>query len=162
MQEQKKRILYFFACFCDNLVRKTAQFNVFQFWSVSSNSVSECLLLDPQKQVASIFFTAFYSFMAAWQQTQNSETKNGGGFCVCVCVWNFWKQTQNSTTNPKLGNKKSWGGRWASWFVCWMFETNPKLNNKPKTRRQKIVGWALSIVVCVYNFRNKPKTRKQN
>ena len=129
MKEQKKRILYFFACFCDNLVRKTAQFNVFQFWSVSSNSVSECLLLDPQKQVASIFFTAFYSFMAAWQQTQNSETKNGGGVCVCVCV-EFLK-------------------------------TNPKFNNEPKTRKQKIVRWTLSIVVCVLNVRNKSKTQQQ-
>ena len=48
--------------------------------------------------------------------------------CVCVCVecWDvikLWKpktrqQTQNSKTNPKLGNKKSWGERRASWYVC--------------------------------------------
>ena len=46
------------------------------------------------------------------KQTQNSETKNRGagvehrGMCV-ECS----KQTQNSQTTPKLGNKKSWGGR---------------------------------------------------
>ena len=47
--------------------------------------------------------------------------------CVCVCVecWDVinlskpktWQQTQNSVTNPKLGNKKSWGERRASWCV---------------------------------------------
>ena len=42
-----------------------------------------------------------------------------------------------------------------------MFETNPKLDNKPKTPKEKIVGRALSIVVCVWNVRNKPKTWKQ-
>ena len=40
-------------------------------------------------------------------------------------------------------------------------QTKLKLDNKPKTRKQKIVGWALSIVVCAWNVRNKPKTRKQ-
>ena len=52
-----------------------------------------------------------------------------------VCVESS-KQTRNSTTNPKL-------------------------DNKPKSREQKIVGWALRIVVCAWNVRNKPKTRKQ-
>ena len=42
-----------------------------------------------------------------------------------------------------------------------MLETNPKLANKPKARKQKIVGRALSFVVCAWNVRNKPKTRKQ-
>ena len=60
----------------------------------------------------------------------------------------------------KLGNKKSSGRRWAPWCVRGMFETNSKLANKSKTRK-KIVGWALSIVVCAWNVRNKSKTRKQ-
>ena len=46
------------------------------------------------------------------QRTQNSETKNREvdvehrGLCV-ECS----KQIQNSTTNPKLEDKKLWGGR---------------------------------------------------
>ena len=40
------------------------------------------------------------------------------------------KKKKNSITNPKLRKKKSWGGRYASWCVCGMFETNPKLDNK--------------------------------
>ena len=76
------------------------------------------------------------------KQTQNSETKNRGvgvehGGVRGECS----KQTQNSRTNQKVGNKKSW-------CVCGMFETNPKLENKPKTRKQKIVVWALSIGAC--------------
>ena len=55
--------------------------------------------------------------------SENSETKNRGvsvehcGVCVeCSDVTNLWKpktrqQTQNSETNPKLGEKKSWGER---------------------------------------------------
>ena len=35
------------------------------------------------------------------------------------------------------------------------------VRNKPKTRKWEIVGWALSIVVCAWNVRNKPKTRKR-
>ena len=42
-----------------------------------------------------------------------------------------------------------------------MFKTNPKLENKPKNPKQKIVGRAFGIVVCVWNVRNKPKTWKQ-
>ena len=86
---------------------------------------------------------------------------------VCVCEMLGCDQsmkTQNSTTNPKLENKKSWGERRASWCVCGMFrcdqskksqnsKTNTKLGNKPKTRKQKIVGWASSIVVCLWNVR---------
>ena len=64
----------------------------------------------------------------------------------------------------KLRNKRSWGERRASWRVCGMLEcdqstkirnstTNRKLGNKPKTRRQKIAGWASSIVVCMWNVR---------
>ena len=40
---------------------------------------------------------------------------------------------------------------------------NLKLNNKPKTRKQKIVRWALSIVVCVcveYGILGSMKTQK--
>ena len=41
-------------------------------------------------------------------------------------------------------------------------QTKLKLDKKSKTRK-KIVGWALSTVVCacVWNVRNKPKTWKQ-
>ena len=58
----------------------------------------------------------------------------------------------------KLRNEKSWGGRRASWCVCRMLRCdqsikNPKLDNKPITRTQKIVGWASSIVVYVWNER---------
>ena len=35
------------------------------------------------------------------------------------------------------------------------------VRNKPKTRKQKIVGWALSIVEYASNVRNKSKTRQQ-
>ena len=35
------------------------------------------------------------------------------------------------------------------------------VRKEPKTRKQKIVGWVLSIVVGAWNVRNKPKTRKQ-
>ena len=40
-------------------------------------------------------------------------------------------------------------------------QTKIKLDNKLKTRKQKIVGWALSIVVCAWNVWIKLKTRKQ-
>ena len=81
----------------------------------------------------------------------------------------------------KLRNEKSRGGRRASWCVCVECDqsmktqnsrTNPKLGKKPETRKQKIVGWTSSIVVCVWNVRmwsiyenpeldNKHKTRKK-
>ena len=72
----------------------------------------------------------------------------------------------------KLRNEKSWGGRCDQSTKTQSSTTNPKLGNKPKTRKQKIVGWASSIVVCVWNvgmwsiYENpkvdkKPKTRKQ-
>ena len=53
--------------------------------------------------------------------------------CVCVCVCGMLgcdesTKTQNSTTNPTLGNE-------------------------PKTQKQKIVRWASSFVVCVWNVR---------
>ena len=49
---------------------------------------------------------------------ENSETKNRGvsvehrGVCVCVCVCvcgMLGCDQSMKTTNPKLGNKKSWG-----------------------------------------------------
>ena len=47
-------------------------------------------------------------------------------------------------------------------------QTKLKLENKLKTPKQKIVGWALNIVMCVrgmfetnLKLDNKPKTRKQ-
>ena len=102
------------------------------------------------------------------KQTQNSQTnlrlgnkKSLGGRWPSCCVRGMFETNPNSTSNPKLGNKKSWGGRWTSWCVRGMLETNPKPANKHKTRKQKIVGWALSIVVCAWNVRNKLKTRKQ-
>ena len=39
-------------------------------------------------------------------------------------------------------------------------QTKLKLDNKLKTWKQKIVGWALNIVVCAWNVRNKPITRQ--
>ena len=57
-------------------------------------------------------------------------------FLNCIRNWN-WNYIKR---NPKLGNKKSWGGRWASWCVRGMFETNPKLANKPKSRKKKSWG----------------------
>ena len=44
--------------------------------------------------------------------------------------------------------------------MCGMFETNQELDNKPKTPKEKIVGRALSTMVCVC-VRNKSKTWKQ-
>ena len=48
------------------------------------------------------------------------------------------------------------------YIILWL------LDNKPKTRKQKIMEWALSIMVCVCGmfetnpkFDNKPKTQKQ-
>ena len=46
------------------------------------------------------------------KHTQNSETKNrGAGVEHRDVSVECSKRTQNSQTNPKLGNKKSWGGR---------------------------------------------------
>ena len=76
----------------------------------------------------------------------NSETKNRGvgvehrGACVeCWDVINLRKpkttQSQNSETNAKHGNKKSWDERRASWYVC--EECSDVINLwKPKTRQQ--------------------------
>ena len=64
------------------------------------------------------------------------------------------EQTQHSETKNRGVGIEHRG-------VCGMFVTNPKLENKPKTPKRKIVGRALSIVVCMWNVRNKPKTRKQ-
>ena len=64
----------------------------------------------------------------------NSETKDRGAsvehrgvYVECWNVINLRKsetrqQTENSETNPKLGDKKSRGERRASWCVCGMFE----------------------------------------
>ena len=72
-----------------------------------------------------------YSTMKVEQvQTQNSEIKNRGVGVKHHGVYvKCSKHTLNSTTNQKLGNKKSWGGRKASWCV-W------NVRNKPKTRQQ--------------------------
>ena len=102
-KSQKNRNLHFFACFCDYLVQETAQFHVFQFWCASSNSLTE---LAPQKQVASILFTAMYSFMAGFGTNNRGVGVEHRGVCV-ECS----KQTENLITNPKLGNKKLWGER---------------------------------------------------
>ena len=37
-----------------------------------------------------------------------------------------------------------------------------KLDKEPKTPKQKIAGWALSIVVGVWNVRNKPKIENES
>ena len=108
-----------------------------EFWSASSNSVTEWLPLTPQKQVASILFIALYSFMAAWQQTKN-----------------WWCVRGMFEINPKLGNKKSLGGRWALWCVRGVFETNPKLENKK--------SWCvLGMFETNPKLDNKPKTQQQ-
>ena len=100
-----------------------------------------------------------------------------------MCYTNPGKIVRGKLVPGKLRNEKSWGRRRASWCVCGMLgcdqstktqnsTTNPKLGNKPKTRKQKIVGWVSSIVMCVWNVRmlsiyenpkldNKHKTRKQ-
>ena len=71
------------------------------------------------------------------QQTQNSETKNRGVGVKHHGVWlECSKHTQNSTTNQKIGNKKSWGGRRASWCV-W------NVRNKPKTRQRILYAFRL-------------------
>ena len=73
---------------------------------------------------------------------------------LCTCTLRIGDRsmtTQYSTTNPKLGNKKSWGERRASWCMCGMLgcdqsmktqnlTTNPKLGNKPKSRKKKSWG----------------------
>ena len=73
-------------------------------------------------------FTALYSFMAAWQQTQNSETKNGGVGVehrgVCNCVWNV-------RNKPKILKRKM--VEWASSIVVCVWN----VRNKPKIRKQK-------------------------
>ena len=80
----------------------------------------------------------------------NSETKNRGvsvehrGVCVeCSDVINLWKpktrqQTQNSKTISKLGNKKSWGERRASWRVCGMFGCDEFM--KPQNSTKNLPG----------------------
>ena len=85
---------------------------------------------------------------------------------VCMCGMLGCDQsmkTQDSETNLKHGNKKSWGERRASWCVCGMFgcdqsmktqnsTTNTKLGNKAKTGNKKSWGkrWASW---CVWNVR---------
>ena len=84
-----------------------------------------------------------------------------------MCVWNVRskpktrEQTQNSETKNRGAGVKRRG-------VCGMFETNPKLENEPKTPKEKIVGRALRIVMCVCGMfeenpklDNKSKTPKQ-
>ena len=73
--------------------------------------------------------------------------------------WSPEKWPPGKTVPGKLRIVKSWGGRRASWCV-WV-ECSDVINIwKPKTRqqktgkqslnrKQKIVGWALSDVVCV-------------
>ena len=46
-------------------------------------------------------------------------------------------------------------------ITCGIFETNAKLDNKPKTRKQKIVGWVLSIVVCLKQTQNSETKLRQ-
>ena len=87
-------------------------------------------------------------------------------------------KTQNSTTNPKLGNKKSWSECRASWCVCGIFgcdqsmktqnsTTNTKLGNKAKTGRKNrgVSVKHRGVCVCVEcsDVINlwKPKTRQQ-
>ena len=74
-----------------------------------------------------------------WSPT-NSETKNRGvgvehrGLCVCGMLGcNQSTKTQNSTTNPKHGNKKSWGARRASWCVCGMFGCDQSMKTQNST-----------------------------
>ena len=86
----------------------------------------------------------------------NSQSKNRGVGVkhrgMCVEYWDvikLWKlktrqHTQNSETNPKHGNKKSWGERRASWCVC--VECSDVINLwKPKTR-QKIFLDSFSVL----------------
>ena len=65
------------------------------------------------------------------------------------------KNSPRKNDPGKLRNKKSWGERRASWCVwnvgMWSIYENPKVDNKPKTRKQRIVGWASNIVVYVWN-----------
>ena len=55
----------------------------------------------------------------------------------------------------KIGLQKNRGVSVDHRAVCvwnvrmWSVYENPQHDNKPKTRKQKIVGWASSIVVCV-------------
>ena len=83
-------------------------------------------------------------------ELRNEKSWGGRRASWCVCGMLGCDQsmkTQNSTTNPQLGNE-------------------------PKTRKQNIVGWASSIVVSVSNvwmwliyenpkLDNKPTTRQQ-
>ena len=77
-------------------------------------------------------------------------------------------KTQNSTINPELGNKMSWGERWASWCVCVQYWNVIDLW-KPKTGQQtfldsfsvlqfgacRIVRWTSNIFLCVYSGINR-------
>ena len=70
--------------------------------------------------------------------SENSESKNCGvsvehrGVCGMLGCDQSMK-TRNSTTNPKLGNKKSWGERRASWCVCRMFGCDQSMKTRNST-----------------------------
>ena len=116
-KSKKNRILHFFACFCDNLVRKKHNSMFFSFGLLALTQLPNDYRSLRKSKYHLSFFTALYSFMVAWQPTQNSETKNGGvgvehrGVSV-ECS----KQTQNSgTKNDRMGVEHR--------GVCGMFET---------------------------------------
>ena len=73
-------------------------------------------------------------------------------------VREFWVCFQHSTHTPRCSTP-TLRFFFSEFWVC--LRISLQLDNKPRTRK-KIVGWALSIIVCVWNVRNKPKTRKQN
>ena len=70
-----------------------------------------------------------------------------------VCV-ECSKQTQNSETKNRGVGVEHRGVYVECSEQTQHSQTNPKLG-------KKIVGWALSIMVCAWNVRNKPKTRNQ-
>ena len=66
---------------------------------------------------------------------------------VCVCgmlACNQSMKTQNSTTNPKLGNKKSRGERRASWCGCGMFRCDQSM--KTQNSKQQIFLDSFSVL----------------
>ena len=71
---------------------------------------------------------------------ENSETKNRGvsvehrGVCGMLGCDQSMK-TQKSTTNPKLGNKESWGERQTSWCMCGMLGCDHSIKTQNSTTK---------------------------
>ena len=59
-------------------------------------------------------------------------------------------KVQNSTKNPKLGNEKSWGERWASWCVCEILGWDQSMKTQNLTKNPKLRNRHLKLRFRVY------------